>query len=68
MVRAIEVGATLLGYLARALLYSVNILPIVAAPVLVIYGTYQIYPPASFIVAGLILFIVNSRPTDRRVK
>lgn len=68
MVRAIEVGATLAGYLARILLYLVNLLPVVMAPILVIYGAFLIYKPAGYIVTGLILFLVNSRPKDRRDK
>ena len=68
MVRAIEVGATLAGYLVRTLLYIVNVVVAAAPFLLIIYGTWLIYQPASYVVTGLILFLLNSRPKDRRDK
>lgn len=50
-----------LGHLARWARSVVPVIPGVAAPVVALYGIWQIYQPAAWIVAGLVLYAVDRR-------
>ena len=60
---AVAAGA---GYLARVLLVFLSWVPAVVGPLLVLYGTYQYSPPASYILAGVVVSVLTFvRPNKR---
>lgn len=66
---AIGTVAAATGYLLRALLYLLGWVPVAAGPALVLWGTWQIYPPAAYILAGLTISVLTlQRATPRRVR
>lgn len=59
MNQAIGAAAAGLGYAIRALLYLLGWVPVVAGPLLVLGGTWAIYPPAACILAGLTISLLT---------
>lgn len=55
MERVIGEVATVAGYAARVLVVLLSWVPVVVGPLLVLYGTWMYSPPASYILAGLIV-------------
>lgn len=62
MVGVIGAVATVLGYLARFLAWSVQIAVYAVGPVLISIGLHMIYPPAALIAMGLIFTWLVTRP------
>jgi hypothetical protein len=56
---AIGAAAAATGYALRVVLYLLGWVPVVAGPLLVLWGTWQIYPPAMYILAGLAICVLT---------
>lgn len=57
------------GYTVRIVLWVLGWVPPVAGPLLVLWGTWQIYPPAAYILAGLTICLLTvRRATPRSVR
>jgi hypothetical protein len=63
---AIGVAAAATGYTLRVLLYLLGWVPPIAGPLLVLWGTWQIYPPSSYILAGLVICVLTFRRATPR--
>ena len=59
MNEAIGVAATATGHALRAVLYLLGWIPAAAGPFLVLWGTWLIYPPACYILAGLVVSVLT---------
>ncbi len=59
MNEAIGVAAAATGHVLRVLLYLLGWVPVAAGPSLVLWGTWQIYPPAAYILAGLTISVLT---------
>lgn len=68
MDRVVGGAAAFLGHLVRWVVLMLRIIPLVAAPLLVVYGVWLLSEPAAYIVAGVIVFVLSRPPqtTDRR--
>jgi len=66
---AIGAAAEVVGYALRAVLYLLGWVPVVAGPLLVLGGTWMIYPPACYILAGLMISVLTFwRANSRSVR
>jgi hypothetical protein len=54
------------GYVLRVLVFLVSWLPAIAGPSLVLYGAYQYSPPASYILAGLVVSLLTFVRPNRK--
>jgi hypothetical protein len=54
------------GYVLRALLYLLGWVPAVAGPSLVLWGTWQICPPACYILGGLVVSVLTLQRANTR--
>ena len=59
MNQAIGTAAAVTGHALRVLLYLLGWVPAVAGPSLVLWGTWQIYPPAAYILAGVAVSLLT---------
>lgn len=66
MEQAIGTVAAGVGYVTRVLIVLLSWVPATAGPLLVLYGTYQYSPPASYILAGVAVSVLTYvRPNKR---
>jgi len=69
MVEVVGTVAAAAGYVLRALLYLLGWVPVVAGPLLVFGGTWMVYPPACYILAGLAISVLTFwRANSRSVR
>jgi hypothetical protein len=67
MERMVGETAAAIGYVLRVLVWVLSQLPAIAGPLLVLWGTWAIYPPAAYILAGAAICLVTyGRPNRRR--
>lgn len=59
MNEAIGGVAAVTGHALRVLLYLLGWVPVAAGPLLVLWGTWQIYPPSACILAGLTISVLT---------
>lgn len=71
MDRVIMATAGAAGLIVRAVLLLLGWVPVVSGPALVLYGTWQIYHPACYILAGVAisaLTFVQANPRRERAR
>ena len=66
MNEAIGAVAAAVGHLLRVLWHLLGWVPVVAGPSLVLWGTWQIYPPATYILGGLVVSLLTFRRATPR--
>lgn len=66
MEQTIGMAATAAGLVLRVLVVLGSWIPVAAGPALVLYGTYQYSPPASYILAGVAVSVLTFVRPNRK--